>query len=142
MVPPSLVRRLKSHFLTLPCNVDIILGLNGYLWISKHIKASEQEGEQGFDAEAVYSNQNDVCSPFALCQRRLTVVKDIDASTRAAISRVANIIKILASHSIPLSDTLLLDAYDWTTEQEGSDVKRLLQEDHGDALVAAVASNM
>ncbi|KAF5337036.1 hypothetical protein D9611_002929 [Ephemerocybe angulata] len=126
-VPPTLVRRLKSHFLTLPCNVDIILGLNGYIWISKHVKSSDQEGEQGFDAEAVYSNQND----------------EIDASTRAAISRVANIIKILASHSIPLTDTLLLDAYDWTMEQEeGSDVKRLLLEDHGDALVAAVASSL
>ena len=60
MVPPILVRRLKSHFLTLPCGVDLILGLNGYIWISKHIKENEQ-GEEGFDAEAVYSNVNDVC---------------------------------------------------------------------------------
>lgn len=64
VVPSVLVRRLKSHFLTLPCNVDIILGLNGYIWISKHVKANEQEGEQGFDAEAVYSNQNDVRRSF------------------------------------------------------------------------------
>lgn len=61
-VPPILVRRLKSHFLTLPCGVDLILGLNGYIWISKHVKNNEQEGEEGFDAEAVYSNQNDVCA--------------------------------------------------------------------------------
>lgn len=127
VVPSVLVRRLKSHFLTLPCNVDIILGLNGYIWISKHVKANEQEGEQGFDAEAVYSNQND----------------EIDAPTRAAISRVANIINILASRSIPLSDTILLEAYAWTMEQEdGSDVKRLLLEEYGDALAAAVTSNM
>lgn len=59
-VSPILVRRLKSHFLTLPCGVDLILGLNGYIWVSKHVKESEQEGEEGFDAEAVYSNQNDV----------------------------------------------------------------------------------
>lgn len=60
MVPPILVRRLKSHFLTLPCGVDLILGLNGYVWVSKHVKENEQEGEEGFDAEAVYSNVNDV----------------------------------------------------------------------------------
>ena len=60
IVPPILVRRLKSHFISLPCGVDLILGLNGYIWVSKHIKESEQEGEEGFDAEAVYSNQNDV----------------------------------------------------------------------------------
>lgn len=59
-VPPILIRRLKSHFVTLPCGVDLILGLNGYIWVSKHVKASEQEGEEGFDAEAVYSNRNDV----------------------------------------------------------------------------------
>ena len=61
-VPPILVRRLKSHFLTLPCGVDLILGLNGYIWVSKHVKENEQEGEEGFDAEAVYSNVNDVCA--------------------------------------------------------------------------------
>lgn len=61
-IPPILVRRLKSHFLTLPCGVDLILGLNGYIWVSKHVKENEQEGEEGFDAEAVYSNVNDVCA--------------------------------------------------------------------------------
>lgn len=60
-IPPILVRRLKSHFISLPCDVDLILGLNGYIWVSKHVKESDQEGEEGFDAEAVYSNQNDVC---------------------------------------------------------------------------------
>lgn len=60
-VPPILVRRLKSQFYALPCGVDLILGLNGYIWVSKHVKDQEQEGEAGFDAEAVYSNKNDVC---------------------------------------------------------------------------------
>ena len=60
VVPPALIRRLKSHFTSLPCGVDLILGLNGYVWVSKHVRASEQEGEEGFDTEAVYSNRNDV----------------------------------------------------------------------------------
>jgi exosome complex component RRP4 len=124
--------------------VDVILGLNGYIWISKHVKANEQEGEQGFDAEAVYSNQNDVRTLLSFVHphkiEMLIVQKDIDSATRTAISRVSNIVKILAAHFIPLSDTLLLDAYAWTMEQEASDVKRLLLEDYGDALVAAVAA--
>ncbi|KZT03590.1 exosome complex exonuclease rrp4 [Laetiporus sulphureus 93-53] len=122
-VPPALIRRLKSHFLSLPCGVDIILGLNGYIWVSKHTKQSQQEGEEAFDAEAVYSNKND----------------DIDTATLTAISRVTNIIRVLAAHFIPLTDTLLLDAYEWAVEQEG-DVKVLLQPDVGDALVMAVAA--
>ena len=47
-VPPILVKRLKSHFITLPCDVDLILGLNGYIWVSKHVLASQQVGEEGF----------------------------------------------------------------------------------------------
>ena len=138
MVPSVLVRRLKSHFLTLPCNVDIILGLNGYIWVSKHVKASEQEGEAGFDAEAVYSNQNDVRMFFLSSGFLSLSMQEIDASTRTAIARVANLIQIFASHFIPLTDTLLLEAYAWTVEQEG-DVKSFAQEDYGDALVTAVA---
>ena len=54
-----------------------------------------------------------------------------------AVSRVTNLITILAAHSIPLTDAVLLDAYEWSLEQEG-DVKDLLQEDVGDALVATI----
>ncbi|KAJ7104490.1 exosome complex exonuclease rrp4 [Mycena belliarum] len=122
-IPPILVRRLKSHFITLPCGVDLILGLNGYIWVSKHVKENEQEGEEGFDAEAVYSNRNDY----------------IDDSTRTAISRVANIIRVLASHFVPLTDALLLEAYEWTVEND-TDAKGLMSEDVGDALVATITS--
>ncbi|KAJ7634735.1 exosome complex exonuclease rrp4 [Roridomyces roridus] len=123
-IPPILVRRLKSHFTTLPCGVDLILGLNGYIWVSKHVKENEQEGEEGFDAEAVYSNRND----------------HIDDSTRMAITRVANIIQVLASHWVPLTDALLLEAYEWTIENN-TDPKSLLLEDVGDALVATITQN-
>ncbi|KAH7885764.1 hypothetical protein F5I97DRAFT_1808858 [Phlebopus sp. FC_14] len=123
VVPPVLVRRLKSHFISLPCGVDLILGLNGYIWVSKHVKDSDQ-GEVGFDAEAVYSNQND----------------DIDNATRAAISRVSGIIRVLADHFVPLTDTLLLRAYDCVIEQE-VDTKDLVLGDGGDALIATVGSD-
>ncbi|KAF7316506.1 hypothetical protein MIND_00169800 [Mycena indigotica] len=122
VIPPILVRRLKSHFTTLPCGVDLILGLNGYIWVSKHVQENEQEGEEGFDAETIYSNRND----------------PIDESTRSAISRVTNIIRALAAHFVPLTDTLLLEAYEWTVEND-IDAKSLLSEDISDALVASIA---
>jgi len=119
-VPPILIRRLKSHFCSLPSGVDLILGLNGYIWISKHVRDNEKEGE-GFDTEAVYSNQND----------------DIDDATRTAIARVSNIIRVLASRSLPITDTIVLEAYEWVLEHD-SDVKDLFLEDVADAMVAAV----
>ena len=60
-------------------------------------------------------------------------------STRSAISRVTNIIQVLSSHFIPLTDTLLLEAYEWTVERAG-EVVNLLQEDFGDAMVSSLTS--
>ena len=137
-VPPILVRRLKSHFISLPCGVDLILGLNGYIWVSKHMKDNEQ-GEEGFDAEAVYSNQNEVGNSGCGKTEPHCILKDIDNATRAAISRVSSIIRVFADNFVPLTDALLLEAYEWVIEQEG-DAKYLLLGDAGDALIAAMSA--
>jgi exosome complex RNA-binding protein Rrp4 len=42
-VPASLMRRLKQHFCALPCGVDVILGLNGHIWLT----AALEEGAGG-----------------------------------------------------------------------------------------------
>ena len=36
-VSPSLVKRRKTHFHNLPCGASVILGNNGYVWISPTI---------------------------------------------------------------------------------------------------------
>jgi exosome complex component RRP4 len=64
-LPPRLIRRLKSHFhhIPPPCGptgVDLILGLNGYVWVSMGTAVEQREGGDGFDAEGVYSDKNDV----------------------------------------------------------------------------------
>lgn len=68
-------------------------------------------------------------------------IQDIDDATRAAISRVSNIIKILAAHFIPLTDAVLLEAYEWAIEQEGS-VKDLLSDEAGENMVASIGLGM
>lgn len=61
----------------------------------------------------------------------------IDESTRNAISRLTNAINILVSHFLPLTDVILLEAYDWIVDHEYQP-KDLMQEEVGDALVAAM----
>ena len=124
--------------------MDLILGLNGFVWVSKHVRESEREGEEGFDAEAVYSNQNDVRLRDVL--RIDTFVthhksQDINPATRTAIARVCNILRVLAIHFVPITDTVLADAYEWALEQ-GQDcgVKELLREDYAEAMVLAVTA--
>jgi len=122
-VSPVLIRRRSSHFCSLPCGVDLILGMNGYIWIAKHIAENQREGEEAFDAEAVYSNKND----------------DIDLETRTAISRVSNIIRVFATYSIPLTDTILAEAYDWAIQQETSP-QELLRAEVSESMVAMVTA--
>jgi exosome complex component RRP4 len=56
-VPASLIKRSKTHLITLEIGVDLILGLNGCIWVSKHIYLTP---EQMNEPEHLYSNQNEV----------------------------------------------------------------------------------
>lgn len=65
IVPPRLIRRLKSHFVHLPkpcgpSGVDVIIGMNGFVWVSLGTSEQVREGGEGFDSEGVYRNDNDV----------------------------------------------------------------------------------
>ena len=65
--------------------------------------------------------------------------KEIDPATRAAIVRVSNVIKILATRHIPISDKILDEAYDWLTEND-SEPKHVLDADVAEAMVDAITS--
>ena len=54
---------------------------------------------------------------------------------------MSNIIKVLAAHFVPLTDVVLLEAYEWAVEQENS-VKDLLSEEVGENLVANIGLGM
>ena len=56
-----------------------------------------------------------------------------------AISRVTNLIKVLASHFVPLSDAILLEAYEWAIEND-VEVKDLMQPDICEALIVMVGT--
>ncbi|KAF9178990.1 exosome non-catalytic core subunit rrp4 [Haplosporangium sp. Z 767] len=92
-VSPALVQRCKSHFHSLPCGVDVILGLNGYIWVSAHVPQNLDE----IDTELVYSNKNK---------------EDITPNDRESIARVANCIRALAQEFIFINDTIISFAYE------------------------------
>lgn len=101
-VQPQLIQRLKSHFATLSkAQVDLVVGMNGYIWVAKHIDfdvdQAEAEGRSkddaptthlqeaqglggrgvGLDIEAgagVYGDQNEVSfiNHISMSSRKLT----------------------------------------------------------------------
>ena len=56
-----------------------------------------------------------------------------------AVSRVTNPVKVLASHFLPLSDVILLEAYEWAVENH-VEVKDLMQPDVCEALIVIVGA--
>jgi exosome complex component RRP4 len=74
--------------------------------------------------------------------RQLSVrLQEIDSATRAAISRVSNIILVLARHHVPLVDTILTEAYDWVIEQ-GISIADILSDEIGESMVLSVTAEL
>ncbi|POY72186.1 hypothetical protein BMF94_4823 [Rhodotorula taiwanensis] len=133
-VPPALIVRAKSHFHSLDpatIGVDLIIGLNGYIWISKSVKKETRlDGEEvGFgeeSGEGVYSGENE----------------DISPSTRRSLTRIALVISLLARHCIPLTIELITEAHDVAVRLVGSErdgLRRLANEEEGWEVLKALA---
>ncbi|GJN90231.1 hypothetical protein Rhopal_003230-T1 [Rhodotorula paludigena] len=130
-VPPSLVARQKSHFHSLPFGVDLIIGLNGYIWVSKTVeKERRADGEEaGFgeeSGEGVYSGENE----------------DIPPETRRALSRVALVLALLARHAIPITADLVVAAHDAALRLvgDGADgLRRIARREEGEEVLKALA---
>ncbi|SNX86944.1 related to RRP4 - 3`-5` exoribonuclease [Melanopsichium pennsylvanicum] len=106
---PNLIQRLKSHFVhlkdeSLSLDVDLIIGLNGYIWIAKHFPYNQPSNSSGtderglagsgvgMDIDATYSDQNDA---------------DLSVELRMQILRVAKCIHMLDAYHHPISDATI-----------------------------------
>lgn len=94
---PALVKRRKMHFHNLPCGASVILGNNGYIWISP-TKGDEQEGGEGGFAQ----NLNEV----------------VPRNERDVIARLRNCILALAKCKLMLYDTSIQYAYEESLKYE------------------------
>ena len=99
-VSPSLIKRRKTHFLRLPCGANVILGNNGYIWISPTSTSDESSG--GF-------------------AQNLTMVPK---NERLVLAKLRNCIMALATHGVMLWDTSLTYAYDSSIAFQPQDLLR------------------
>lgn len=95
--------------------IDIILGVNGYIWISKHVQPPETNVsitriEESVSKE-VYSSQND----------------DIEVETRREIARVAGVIRALVESGVKVDEETVVRGFEAAAEldfEEASDGKQ------------------
>lgn len=92
---PSLIKRKKTHFHNLPCGASIILGTNGFIWISTTVNA--EDGDGGF-------TQN--------------LQEIVPRTDREVIARLRNVILSLAHCKMMLHDTSILYAFEESAKYE------------------------
>ncbi|GAN03493.1 exosome complex exonuclease rrp4 [Mucor ambiguus] len=118
-VPPVLVQRCKSQFHSLPCGIDVILGLNGYIWIHKKFEITGDES----DPTVSYSSEND----------------PITEEERQDIARVSNCIAALAKQYMHINDTIIVYTYEASLEYT---VKELLNLDVIESITSEASLRM
>lgn len=91
--------------------VDIILGVNGYIWISKHVESAGGDTaitriEESISS-TVYSSQNDEIGP----------------ETRREISRIRGVIQLLVEEGLRVDEDMVVRGYEAANEvdAEGQD---------------------
>uniref|UniRef100_A0A1L8DXU4 Exosome complex component RRP4 n=2 Tax=Nyssomyia neivai TaxID=330878 RepID=A0A1L8DXU4_9DIPT len=93
---PSLVKRCKTHFHSLSCGATVILGNNGFIWITT-TSSTEGEEDGGFK-----QNLQDA----------------VPRSEREVIVRLRNVIGALAACKLMLYDTSIQYAYEASLKYE------------------------
>ncbi|BCR91665.1 exosome non-catalytic core subunit RRP4 [Aspergillus chevalieri] len=86
--------------------VDVILGVNGYIWISKHAEGTDAASSatenvsitrmEEMVSSSIYSSQND----------------DIAPQTRREIARLAQCIRVLVQGGVPVDEETVMTAYE------------------------------
>ena len=98
--------------------VDIVLGVNGYIWIAKHVSpeiATDQVTITRMEESvktSIYSSQND----------------SIDPKTRREIARIAGSIRALVEAGIQVDGEMVMRAYDASLELDLDDPDQTARE--------------
>ncbi|DBA68417.1 TPA: hypothetical protein ACH3X2_013719 [Trebouxia sp. C0005] len=101
-VPPTLIKRQKQHFTTLEgTGVQLIIGLNGIIWVSAETKPAPEALKPSVDMDA---------QPSA--------VRSVSQAERHAIARVANCIRALAKLFFSIHPTSILNVYTASLDQQ------------------------
>lgn len=90
-VPSSLIKRSKTHFHTIAGAVDLIIGMNGCLWLSASLSDEEKE--------------------TMAIQGKNYVPKPVPKEDRDKIARVRNCICALAERDLPIHPDTITECY-------------------------------
>jgi len=103
MAPASLIKRLPQHYLSLPFGIDVIIGRNGNIWITRTAPSEWTVSHDTTDLVPLAETLQ------ALRLRHATTPLLHDE--RLKIARINNCIKLLAQKCEEISPVTLIDTY-------------------------------
>ncbi|CAK1599546.1 unnamed protein product [Parnassius mnemosyne] len=101
---PSLIKRRKNHFHNLPCGISVIIGNNGYIWISPQ------------QQDILLEDNKDEIQNYEL--------QPVSRTDRETMARVKNCIAALVASKMMLDDTSIMFAFEESLKYDN--VKDLL----------------
>jgi exosome complex component RRP4 len=108
-------------------DVDIALGVNGYIWLSKHVEERDDGRTEGRKTGISISNLDEAVSNSIYSSQN----DEIGMPTRREIARLAGCIKILAYEGVKVDEETVMKAYDASLD---ADVEMMDDEDGGGTL--------
>ena len=105
VVPSNLIKRLPQHYLSLECGMDLILGMNGQIWITRSIPRDWKLQEKDWDE----------VTPTAESLQNLKLRHSQTPYTmeeRIVAARLRNSIAALASESLQITKEAIMKVYE------------------------------
>jgi exosome complex component RRP4 len=100
-VQPSLIKRAKSHFGLTEWDVELIIGINGYIWIGKPRKVTSKSTTLMDLDEASLTLYNNDVEPVSLKERE-------------AITRTRNVILMMDKYHCPIDESSIKHTYHYS----------------------------
>lgn len=117
--------------------IDVLLGVNGYIWISKHIEGEGAAAEGGAPGGVGVNKMEESISSKAYSSQN----DPIDVTTMREIARIRSVILALVENGLRVDEEMVTKAYNEAVElgRETSEDDLYLGGDRGKRLAAAVA---
>jgi len=114
------VKRCKKHFHTFPFGITVILGNNGYIWITV-----AEEGDMQLMNNGEYSEQEKVSYFMQQKKKEDTdqmLTKTVPLKQREDIVRVRNCIMALQKQFLPIYPETIMDVYESSLQLKPKDI--------------------
>ena len=92
--------------------VDIVLGVNGYIWISKHV-TTEAEGASQQNQNVSVTRMEESVSSFVYSSQN----DEVGPATRREIARLAGCIRALVESGVRVDEEMVMNAYEGSLDE-------------------------